>query len=292
MGGFLLKDDNFKDNEEEIYKEINKEDINYDISGIYQNKTNTKLIIISIFFIILLNIFLFWFFYYDSTEDIIEIPENKQYKQYVEDFDKKDSSIYDLVSKKQNNKKYFNVIKQDDEDQIDDDKLYDNVALTEDEVNAELKNFTKSIVKKNHSFHQKNSNYIESKNIKDIDIENNPNDANEDNKIKNNIDVNSVFSMIKEDSNSDNHNEFVAKEKIFKINLGVFLSYDFAKEAYIRIASNNSEISKLPYYIVPKNIDGKVVYKILIGEFLKYDDVSKLSSKLDTDGISNTIEEF
>lgn len=291
MGSFLLKDDNFKDNEEEIYKEINKDDINYDVAGLYQNKTNTKLIVTSIVFIILLNIFLFWFFYYDSTEDIIEIPENKQYKQYVEDFDKKDSSIYDLVSKKQNNKKYFNVIKQDDEVQIDDDKLYDNVALTEDEVNTELKNFTKSIVKKNHSFQQKNSNYIESKNIKDVDIENNPNDINEDNKVQNNIDVNSVFSMVK-DSASDNHDEFVAKEKIFKINLGVFLSYDFAKEAYIRLASNNAAISKLPYYIVPKNIDGKVVYKILVGEFLKYDDVSKLSSKLDTDGISNTIEEF
>lgn len=289
MGSFLLKDDNFKDNEEDLYKEINKDDINYNVNGIYQSKTNTKLIIISIFCIILLNVFLFWFFYYDSAGDIIEIPENKQYKQYIEDFDKKDSSIYDLVSKKNTGKKHFNVIRMEDEDLIDDDKVYDNVSLTDEELNAELKNFTKSVItnKKNKI----NDNYIEYKNIKDVDIENKPNDTAEDNKIQNNIDVNSVFSMVK-DEHSDNANEVVAKEKFFKVNVGVFLSYDFAKEAYIKLASKNSYISKLPYYIVPKNIDGKVVYKVLVGEFFKYDDVLKLSANLDADGISNTIEEF
>lgn len=290
MGSFLLKDDNFKDNEEELYKEIDKDDINYNVNGIYQSRTNTKLIVISIFCIILLNVFLFWFFYYDSAGDIIEIPENKQYKQYVEDFDKKDSSIYDLVSKRNTGKKHFNVIRQEDEDPIDDNKLYDNVSLTDEELNAELKNFTKSVItnKKNKT----NDNYIEYKNIKDVDIENKPNDTSEDNKIQNNIDVNSVFSMVKDEHSDNATEELVTREKIFKVNVGVFLSYDFAKEAYTKLASKNSYISKLPYYIVPKNIDGKVVYKILVGEFIKYDDVSKLSANLDADGISNTIEEF
>lgn len=291
MGSFLLKDDNFKDNEEELYKEIDKDDINYNINGIFQNKTNTKLILISIFFIILLNVFLFWFFYYDSAGDIVEIPENKQYKQYIEDFDKRDSSIYDLVSKKRSAKRNFNVIKQEEELPIEDDKLYDNVSLTDDEVNKELKNFTNTVIKNREQINKMNDfNYIESKNIKDVDIDSKPNDINEDSKIQNNIDVNSVFSMVKDEKSISN--EFVNKEKIFKINLGVFLSHEFAKEAYVKLVSKYASISKLPYYIVPKNIDGKVVYKILIGEFLKYDDASKISSDLDADGISNTIEEF
>lgn len=286
MGSFLLKDDNFKDDEEEIYKEIDKDDINYNVNGIYQNKSNTKLIVVSVFFIILLNVFLFWFFYYDATDGIIEIPENKQYKQYVEEFDKKDSSVYELVSKKQHKQKSFNIIKHEDEVQIDDDKIYENISLTDEEVDNELKNLTKSVITKKSS-----SNFIESKNIKEVDIENNPDDISEDKKIQNNIDVNSVFSMVKEDSSLDK-GVFSDKEKTFKVNIGVFLSYDLAKEAYTNFASKNNSISHLPYYIVPQNIDGKVVYKILIGEFIKYEDVSKLSSDLDAIGISNTIEEF
>lgn len=203
MGSFLLKDDNFEDEDQE--KSFSNEDINYQINNLYRVKTtNRRVIFIGVVLILLLNIFLFWYFGGSEEESLIEIPANKMVKNYPEALSMKDDNdVYSLVSNKTEKRK-VNVLKNDAEKPL---MMRGNF---EGEKNLSLNSHENVDVRRDNQNFRINDDYIARKNAleekSDSDLkteaENNISSSTEDSQIED----------IKEDKNASYNLELKEKE--------------------------------------------------------------------------------
>lgn len=203
MGSFLLKDDNFEDEDQE--KSFSNEDINYQINNLYRVKTtNRRVIFIGVVLILLLNIFLFWYFGGSEEESLIEIPANKMVKNYPEALSMKDDNdVYSLVSNKTEKRK-VNVLKNDAEKPL---MMRGNF---EGEKNLSLNSRENVDIRRDNQNFRINDDYIARKNALEeksdsdlkTDAENNISSSTEDSQIE----------EIKEDQNASYNLELKEKE--------------------------------------------------------------------------------
>ena len=261
MGSFSLKNDDF-DEEKNV---VNENGVKYGFekktyvtaddlkNNYFYKKFNNRTIVIivtSVIFIVMVNIIMFWLF--SNSQSVIEIPENKDFKEYVENSITKEQSIYKLLSKR----KYSDS---------NSPKIIPNT-----DSNVVSKKFTK-----NNNTDNSRDKVIDFKNIRNANIDNN-------------IDQNEI-SIGRKILEIDNNNSL---NKVYRLNIGIFLTHDLANDYIQRLKEKYQDLKSINHYIVPVQFKNKVVYKVLIGDFASNDNAEKASDQLDKLEINSSVEEF
>ena len=262
MGSFSLKNGDF-DEEKSIVNENNgkwgvekKTHITVDDlkNNYFYKKFNNRTIMIivtSVIFIVMVNIIMFWLF--SNSQSVIEIPENKDFKEYVENSIAKEQSIYKLLSKRQ----------------CSDSNSPKIIHNTDNNV------VSNKFIKNNNTDNSRDE-VISFKNIRNANIDDNT-DQNE-------------ISMGKKILEIDNNNNSLSK--VYRLNMGIFLTHDLANDYIKKLKEKYQDLKSINHYIIPVQFKNKVVYKVLIGDFSSNDDAEGASDQLDKLEINSSVEEF
>lgn len=262
MGSFSLKNGDF-DEEKNIVNEnsgkwgfekktyVTADDLR---NNYFYKKFNNRTIVIivtSVIFIVMVNIIMFWLF--SNSQSVIEIPENKDFKEYVENSIAKEQSIYKLLSKRKHSDNGSPKIIRNTDNNVVSKKLTKNNNT--DNSRDEVINFT---------------------NIRNANI---------DDAAQNKI---SIGRKILEIDNCNNN----SLSKVYRLNIGIFLTHDLANDYIQKLKEKYQDLKSLNHYIVPVQFKNKVVYKVLIGDFASNDNAEKASDQLDKLEINSSVEEF
>lgn len=261
MGSFSLKNGDF-DEEKNIVNEnsdkwgfekktyVTSDDLKNNYFYKKFNNRTIGIIVTSVIFIVMVNIIMFWLF--SNSQSVIEIPENRDFKEYVENSIAKEQSIYKLLSKR----KYSDS---------NSPKIIRNT-----DNNVVSKKFTK-----NNNADSQNE-IINFANIRNANI---------DDAAQNNI---SIGRKILEIDNCNNN----SLSKVYRLNIGILLTHDLANDYIQKLKEKYQDLKSINHYIVPVQFKNKVVYKVLIGDFASNDNAEKVSDQLDKLEINSSVEEF
>jgi len=255
MGSFSIKEDNFKNENDNRYSSRNSQH--------WTQKLNKPVvyIIASVAFIVIVNVVLF-FCFFNKSESLIEIPDNFGVKEYYESSTMKDQNIYKLLSKNPSETHEPVVI----------ESTHNEEKIHEPYLPPQIK--TPPPVQEKQ---EQDEDRISFNNIRSLDVETKSGEVG---------DLRVSQKILDIDNNSAN------SSKVYRLNVGVFLTHNLAEEYVRKLKETHQILANASYYVLPSQFKNKILYKVLIGSFNSEADAEAVSEKLESMEINNTIEEY